>query len=332
MDRSAGVAADNRKWINRFTGSTCAVAVLSLAGCTSSIAPTSDREELTEGAEYQVEAVMTPEIIPLNGAPIGRPRLLALRGTAIARVRNGVLRLDGADPEDVARIFRTQFDPYTVSADTLAMVLPVLGFTSGANPAYSTTVPVESLSGTSQYVVPDTNIVETWTRNTYGAPLTMVLSVDNIKKLDVRYTWETYGPGFRLVRMLIKDFNTPDYEIRWTIDITTARVVVLSGVPGWLRDFAAASGNVASTAVSGIGQFCLPRPLHAEVMPLSSGCGMKAVMIMVNLLGVAVSGAGLVAAVNSGNVWGIRAAVGAGIVATARAVASAADFQKECLR
>lgn len=297
-------------------------ATLVAMGCSQPTGPIG--EELQEGTTRRIDFAMTPEIVRLDGS--GTTSLESFNWSSTATVRGGRLQFDpkrsgGSGP-------MTSDDPFVVDDATFLAMVPLLGFTTGANGAYVAPInPADMYDSTATYV--DSAAVTLTVASDYGTwgnRLRVRIRKNGVLVTTARFTWVTAGTGVTLSRIILEDFQQPGVLIRTNISVTSANVVVLSGLenffePVWQKA-TAVSSRLAAAAV----ELCLPQPAYASTS-MMIGCHTKAAgKIIFSLFGAFGAGTGLVVAVNSGNWWAIRGAVSAMIAATGNALIGAYEY------
>lgn len=216
-------------------------------------------------------------------------------------------------------------DPYAVDDTILATALPLLGFTTASSPneAYGSPIPESAQHDTVTYDVEGELLTGIYSFGPYGQPLSEDVYRDGVLAMSTNYVWTTVAGGYALALVFIQDYTQQDVLILWEIDITRAQPVLLT--------FGGEMTATLASLASWITSACIPSPVFAaEAKVTASGCGWRASTVLAGLAGVAASGAGLVAAVYSGNPWAISAAVGGAFTATVNVVDQARKFQREC--
>lgn len=166
--------------------------------------------------------------------------------------------------------------PLTLPPDSVAVLLPLLGFSANgsANPNFvAPAYPGESTDTVTAVDSTGNTFIQITRTGTYGEPKVITVIRNGVTQMIARYTWvAATGGGIRVSAANYKDLSNPNVEIRTTVSVTSANIVTLTQLER-LRThmrFAAAAPTIQRLVLAA-GQACLPEQLSAT-MSLTPAC------------------------------------------------------------
>lgn len=208
-------------------------------------------------------------------------------------IRSGVASLDKASESQGDRPLTTP--PLTLPPDSVAVVLPLLGFSSGgsSNPNFvAPAFPGGQVDTASTTDAGGHQIVQITATGDYGEPQVITIKRDGLTQMVAHYTWVAVtGGGIRVSTANYKDTSNPDVEVRTTVTVTSANIVTLTNLDR--------VKNGTQRVIAGAANVCLPRQLHASTLrraSSSTGCSLALAAGAYALIDFTLSSAAFVAA------------------------------------
>lgn len=260
--------------------------------------------------KVQINLTFMPEVFSKTGQLLSRS---TATWTGEVTVKNG--RIQSVQS---SQFLRTAIvDSYTLPDSVIQQVLPTIQFTTGANPDFVTYIEKSERNDTTSETIDGTDYTVIRYLGDYGQPLQLYSYRDGALLAKTIYTWQQVTGGIRASQALTWDYSQPDVVVKTTVTMTAGNVVILTDNHNNPSTLARAPtlARAAAYCAERIGGVLLPTRLEA-MTTAGSGCASAWIGFGLNVGGLVLASAALVAAPSPFTVVSYFWAVGGLIHAT----------------